>query len=87
MGKMDKTEKYTVAGLCFGAVGVFFCARVYGYCDGTVVEFCLGIACIVIATVSLYIAGMLRDRRIQAEFARRRAERERRRAERENRGW
>lgn len=63
------------------------CARVYGYCDGTVVEFCLGIACIVIATVSLYIAGMLRDRCIQAEFARRRAERERRRAERENRGW
>ena len=55
--------------------------------DGTVVEFCLGIACIVIATVSLYIAGMLRDRRIQAEFARRHAERERRRAERENRGW
>lgn len=82
-----------VAGLCFGAVGMFFCedatvcARVYGYCDGTVVEFCLGIACIVIATVSLYIAGMLRDRRIQAEFARRRVERERRRAERENRGW
>lgn len=75
------------------AVGMFFCedatvcARVYGYCDGTVVEFCLGIACIVIATVSLYIAGMLRDRRIQAEFARRRVERERRRAERENRGW
>ena len=82
MGKMDETEKYTVAGLCFGAVGMFFCedatvcARVYGYCDGTVVEFCLGIACI-----------MLRDRRIQAEFARRRVERERRRAERENRGW
>lgn len=25
MGKLDKTEKYTVAGLCFGAVGVFFC--------------------------------------------------------------
>lgn len=72
MGKMDKTEKYTVAGLCFGGSGVFLCedavvcARVYGYCDGTVVEFCLGIACIVIATVSLYIAGMLRDRRIQA---------------------
>ena len=84
MGKMDKTEKYTVAGLCFGGSGVFLCedavvcARVYGYCDGTVVEFCLGIACIVIATVSLYIAGMLRDRRIQAEFARRHAERERR---------
>ena len=62
MGKMDKTEKYTVAGLCFGGSGVFLCedavvcARVYGYCDGTVVEFCLGIACIVIATVSLYIA-------------------------------
>lgn len=79
MGKMDKTEKYTVAGLCFGGSGVFLCedavvcARVYGYCDGTVVEFCVGIACIVIATVSLYIAGMLRDRRIQAEFARRRA--------------
>ena len=56
MGKMDKTEKYTVAGLCFGGSGVFLCedavvcARVYGYCDGTVVEFCLGIACIVIAT-------------------------------------
>lgn len=87
MGKMDKTEKYTVAGLCFGGGGVFLCedavvcARVYGYCDGTVVEFCLGITCIVIATVSLYIAGMLRDRRVQAEFARRRAERERRRAE------
>lgn len=84
---MDKTEKYTVAGLCFGGSGVFLCedavvcARVYGYCDGTVVEFCVGIACIVIATVSLYIAGMLRDRRIQAEFARRRAERERRRVE------
>ena len=52
MGKMDKTEKYTVAGLCFGGSGVFLCedavvcARVYGYCDGTVVEFCLGIACI-----------------------------------------
>lgn len=66
MGKMDETEKYTVAGLCFGAVGMFFCedatvcARVYGYCDGTVVEFCLGIACIVIATVSLYIAGNMR---------------------------
>lgn len=93
MGKMDKTEKYTVAGLCFGGGGVFLCedavvcTRVYGYCDGTVVEFCLGITCIVIATVSLYIAGMLRDRRVQAEFARRRAERERRRAERENRGW
>lgn len=93
MGKMDKTEKYTVAGLCFGGSGVFLCedavvcACVYGYCDGTVVEFCVGIACIVIATVSLYIAGMLRDRRIQAEFARRRAERERRRVERENRGW
>ena len=53
---MDKTEKYTVAGLCFGGSGVFLC-------------------------------GMLRDRRIQAEFARRRAERERRRVERENRGW
>ena len=45
MGKMDKTEKYTVAGLCFGGSGVFLCedavvcARVYGYCDGTVVEF------------------------------------------------
>lgn len=25
MGKMDETEKYTVAGLCFGAVGMFFC--------------------------------------------------------------
>ena len=54
MGKMDKTEKYTVAGLCFGGSGVFLCedavvcARVYGYCDGTVVEFCVGIACIVI---------------------------------------
>ena len=47
MGKMDKTEKYTVAGLCFGGSGVFLCedavvcARVYGYCDGTVVEFCV----------------------------------------------
>ncbi len=49
-----------LAFLCEDAV---VCARVYGYCDGTVVEFCLGIACIVIATVSLYIAGMLRDRR------------------------
>lgn len=35
MGKMDKTEKYTVAGLCFGGSGVFLCedavvcARVY----------------------------------------------------------
>ncbi|MFR7708877.1 MAG: hypothetical protein ACLUZZ_07370 [Alistipes inops] len=36
--------------------------------------------------VSLYIAGMLRDRRIKRS-SRRRAERERRRAERENRGW
>ena len=25
MGKMDKTEKYTVAGLCFGGGGVFLC--------------------------------------------------------------
>ena len=55
---MDKTEKYTVAGLCFGGGGVFLCedavvcARVYGYCDGTVVEFCLGITCIVIATAA-----------------------------------
>lgn len=93
MGNIDRSEKFTVFGYLAGFAGVAFCAdsfgcvRAYGYTDGTVVEFCLGIACIVIATVSLYIAGMLRDRRIQAEFARRRAERERRRAERENRGW
>lgn len=91
MEKMDKTEKYTVAGTCIGFIGILFyadaagCARAYGYCDGTVVEFIMSIVCIVIATVSFYIAGMLRDRRVQAEFARRRKARERREAEREGR--
>ena len=79
MGKMDKTEKYTVAGLCFGGSGVFLCedavvcARVYGYCDGTVVEFCVGIACIVIATVSLYIAEELGCPRSTVQFRRSKA--------------
>lgn len=61
--------------------------RCYGDERAALIEFIIGVIAVVIATVSLYIAGMLRDRRIQAEFARRRVERERRRAERENRGW
>lgn len=89
MGDMDKSEKFTVAGYLFIPIGMFMFAdadvvmRCYGDERAALIEFIIG----VIATVSLYIAGMLRDRRIQAEFARRRAERERRRAERENRGW
>lgn len=85
MGDMDKSEKFTVAGYLFIPIGMFM------FADADVVMRCygdeIGVIAVVIATVSLYIAGMLRDRRIQAEFARRRVERERRRAERENRGW
>lgn len=51
----------------------------------SVVEFVIGVACLIAATVMLYIAGMMRDRRIQAEFARRRAAREEREAERRSR--
>lgn len=47
--------------------------------------FVIGVACLIAATVMLYIAGMMRDRRIQAEFARRRAAREEREAERRSR--
>ena len=89
MGDMDKSEKFTVAGYLFIPIGMFMFAdvdvvmRCYGDERAALIEF----IAVVIATVSLYIAGMLRDRRIQAEFARRRVERERRRAERENRGW
>lgn len=89
MGDMDKSEKFTVAGYLFIPIGMFMFAdadvvmRCYGDERAALIEFIIG----VIAVVSLYIAGMLRDRRIQAEFARRRVERERRRAERENRGW
>lgn len=50
----------------------------------SVVEFVIGVACLN-PTVMLYIAGMMRDRRIQAEFARRRAAREEREAERRSR--
>ena len=77
------------AGIGVIPIGMFMFAdadvvmRCYGDERAALIEFIIG----VIAVVSLYIAGMLRDRRIQAEFARRRVERERRRAERENRGW
>ena len=93
MGDMDKSEKFAVAGYLFIPIGMFMFAdadvvmRCYGDERAALIEFIIGVIAVVIATVSLYIAGMLRDRRIQAEFARRRVERERRRAERENRGW
>lgn len=93
MGDMDKSEKFTVVGYLFIPIGMFMFAdadvvmRCYGDERAALIEFIIGVIAVVIATVSLYIAGMLRDRRIQAEFARRRVERERRRAERENRGW
>lgn len=81
------------AGYLFIPIGMFMFAdadvvmRCYGDERAALIEFIIGVIAVIIATVSLYIAGMLRDRRIQAEFARRRVERERRRAERENRGW
>lgn len=87
MGDMDKSEKFTVAGYLFIPIGMFMFAdadvvmRCYGDERAALIEFIIGVIAVVIATVSLYIAGMLRDRRIQAEFARRRVERERRRAE------
>ena len=93
MGDMDKSEKFTVAGYLFIPIGMFMFAdadvvmRCYGDERAALIEFIIGGIAVVSATVLLYIAGMLRDRRIQAEFARRRVERERRRAERENRGW
>ena len=93
MGDMDKSEKFPVAGYLFIPIGMFMFAdadvvmRCYGDERAALIEFIIGVIAVVVATVSLYIAGMLRDRRIQAEFARRRVERERRRAERENRGW
>lgn len=93
MGDMDKSEKFKAAGYLFIPIGMFMFAdadvvmRCYGDERAALIEFIIGVIAVVIATVSLYIAGMLRDRRIQAEFARRRVERERRRAERENRGW
>ena len=85
MGDMDKSEKFTVAGYLFIPIGMFMFAdadvvmRCYGDERAALIEFIIGVIAVVIATVSLYIAGMLR--------ARRRVERERRRAERENRGW
>ena len=91
MGKVDRSEELTVGGYLFGGGGLMLCAdaigcaRAYGYTDGTVAEFVMGVVCIIAATVMLYIAGMMRDRRIQAEFARRRAAREQRKAERERR--
>lgn len=91
MGKVDRSEQLTVGGYLFGGSGLMLCAdaigcaRAYGYTGGSVTEFAMGIVCVVAATVMLYLAGMMRDRRIQAEFARRRAARERRRAERERR--
>ncbi len=91
MGNIDRSEKFTVFGYLAGFAGVAFCAdsfgcvRAYGYTDGTVVEFVIGVACLIAATVMLYIAGMLRDRRVREEFERRRIAREKRRAERERR--
>lgn len=93
MKDIDKSEKLTIAAYLIIPFGAFLYAdstvllRCYGDRVGAMNEFILGTIAVVSATVLLYIAGMLRDRRIQAEFARRRAERERRRAERENRGW
>lgn len=91
MKDIDKSEKLTIAAYLIIPFGVFMYAdssvllRCYGDRVGAMNEFIMGTIAVVIATVLLYIAGMLRDRRIQAEFARRRAARERRRAERENR--
>lgn len=78
MGDMDKSEKFTAAGYLFIPIGMFMFAdadvvmRCYGDERAALIEFIIGVIAVVIATVSLYIAGMLRDRRIQAEFARRR---------------
>lgn len=91
MGKVDRSEGLTVGGYLFGGSGLMLCgdaigcARTYGYTGGTVAEFTVGIVCIIAATAMLYIAGMMRDRHVQAEFARRRAAREQRKAERERR--
>lgn len=91
MGKVDRSEKLTAGGYLSGFFGAMFCAdaigcaRAYGYETGNAVEFAIGAACLIAATVMLYLAGMLRDRRIQEESARRRAARERRKAEREHR--
>lgn len=91
MGKVDRSEKLTIAGYIAGSCGLMLCTdanvcvRAYGYSDGHVIEFVIGIACLIAATVMLYLAGMMRDRHVQAEFARRRAAREQRRAERERR--
>lgn len=88
MEKMDKSEKLTVLAFLIGPIGLFALADSYvvTYCYGErlggIAEFAMGITAIVAATVLLYIAGMMRDRRIQAEFDRRRAAREKRRAER-----
>ncbi len=91
MKNIDKSEKLTIAAYIIIPFGLFMFAdapvllRCYGDQVGAMNEFVLGVIAVVVATILLYIAGMLRDRRIQAEFARRRAEREHRRAERENR--
>lgn len=70
MGDMDKSEKFTAAGYLFIPIGMFMFAdadvvmRCYGDERAALIEFIIGVIAVVIATVSLYIAGMLRDRRI-----------------------
>lgn len=85
MEKVDKSEKLTAGGYLLGSGGLllcadaFGCARAYGYTDGSVNEFVIGAACLIGATFMLYLAGMLRDRRVQERRAKRRMERECRR--------
>lgn len=82
---VDGSEKLTAGGYLLGCGGLLLCAdafgcvRAYGYSDGNAIEFAVGAACLVGATFMLYLAGMLRDRRVQERVAKRRMERERRR--------
>lgn len=91
MNDIDLSEKLTIASLTVSPIGLLLLAdssvllRCYGDQKGAVTEFIVGILAVIASTVLMYIACMLRDRRIRAEFARRRAAREKRRAEREER--
>lgn len=88
---IELSEKLTIAALVVSPIGLFLLAdssvllRCYGDQQGAVTEFIVGVLAVTASTVLMYVACMLRDRRIQAEFARRREAREKRRAEREER--
>ena len=81
---MGKVEEYRVRGILAGLMGVLLyadaigCGRAYGYDAGNIIEFVLGTLAVLTGVWMFYLAGVLRDRRVREEAARRRAAREQR---------